>query len=241
MNKISSLIKPALRPVTNNDSRIVNTLHTHNEILGDLVTDTRIYNDGHNRLISEIKNKMGKRLGHEIYSLDTERHTMNGYYIEVEPEYRQRNYNFGEILRLSSIITMLENKVKQFDILSKNTAVYFHSKYKFIPNVIGFDDRNNILKSIIQNGGNFVEDITKQAAEFLERISQTPPAAEQRELVQKTNILAKDYIARVIEKQEQKKHPFIGAMDMKLTAESVIENKNFFNELFKKHGIDYSI
>lgn len=144
-------------------------------------------------------------------------------------------------MRLSSIIAMLENNINQFDILSKDTAVYFHSKYKFIPNVKAFESRNNILRSIVQNSENFVNDLTKQAIELLERISQNPPAEEQRAMVRETNTIAKDYITKVLERKEQKNHPFIGAVDMKLTAESVIENKDFFNALFQKHGIDYSI
>ena len=239
-----TMFTPIINPLCNGDSRIVNTLHTHNDILGELITDTRIYNDGYNRLISEIRNLRGKRVAHEIFSIDKERSSMYGYYLEVEPEYRSsymKGFRFGEIMRLSSLITMIENNIQQLEILSKNTAVYFHSKYKFVPCITGFDDRNNILKSIIQNGGSFVEDLIKRAAELLAKIKQNPPAAEQREMVQQTNILAKNYIARVLEQQEQKTHPFIGAIDMKLTAENIIENKDFFNALFKRHGINYSI
>lgn len=235
------LIKPIIKTVTPNDSRIVNTLHTHHKIFGDLITDTRICNDGHNRLISEIKNKTGKRLGHEIFSIYNNQKTMLGYYIEVEPEYRKKGYHLGELIRLSSIITMLENNIKQLDILSKNTAIYFHSKYKFTPNVIVFEDRDNILKTIIQNNKNPLDNIVKCAAEFIERLKHNPTAEEKRAITRETNTLAKAYIDNVISQNTQKEHPFIGAMDMKLTTETVIENKTFFNELFQKHGIDYKI
>lgn len=241
MLSVKPFLKPILKTASMGDSRIVNTLHTHSEIFGNLVTDTRIYNDGHNRLISEIKNRMGRRLGHEIFVLDTERKIMSGYYIEVEPEYRQRNYGFGELMRLSSIITMLENKMQQFEILSKNTAIYFHSKYKFTPNVIGFDDRDNILKSILQNCKNLPDEIAKRAQEFTERLKLNPSNEEKRAITRETNILAKTYIDRVLSQNSQKENPFIGAMDMKLTAEKIFENKDFFNNLLKKHGIDYKI
>lgn len=236
-----TLVKPIINALSPTDSRIVNTLYTKNEIFGDLVTSTRVYNDGHNRLISEIKNKTGKRLGHEIYSLDKNMQTINGYYLEVEPEYRQRNFRLGELLRLSSIITMLENNIKQFEILSKNTAVYFHSKYKFIPSTARFDDRDNILKSIINNCKNPNDEIAKRAIEFIEKLKHNPSPEKQRQLTRETNTLAQNYIKRVISEKTQKKNPFIGAIDMKLTAQSVIENKNFFNKLLQKHGVDYSI
>ncbi len=237
-------INPLIKNIAPDDLRQVCSFTTRNDRLGELTTSTRIYNDGFNRLITEIRNPMGKRLGHEIFSIDKEHQTMYGFYIEVEPEYRSsymKGYRFGEIMRLSSIITMLENNIRQFDILSKNTAVYFHSRYKFIPNIIGFDDRNNMLKSIVQNGGDFVIDLTKRAIELLERISKNPQATEQRAMVGETNTIAKDYIARVLEKHEEKKHPFIGTVDMQLTAENITENRDFFNTLFQRHGIDYLI
>lgn len=168
------LIRPILKTVTPTDSRIVSTLRTKNEIFGELVVDTRIHEDGYNRLISEIKNRMGKTLGEEIFSIDNKNKTMFGYLIETLPEYRQKGYGFGELMRLSSIITMIENNIQKLKITSKNTAINFHKKYKFQP----------------------------------AEIASTAP---------------KKYL------------------DMELTTQDIIENKNFFNELFKKHGIDYEI
>ena len=80
------LIRPILKTVTPTDSRIVSTLRTKNEIFGELVVDTRIHEDGYNRLISEIKNRMGKTLGEEIFSIDNKNKTMFGYLIETLPE-----------------------------------------------------------------------------------------------------------------------------------------------------------
>lgn len=235
------LIKPILKTVTPTDSRIVSTLRTKNEIFGELVVDTRIHEDGYNRLISEIKNRMGKSLGHEIFSIDNEQRTMFGFMIETLPEYRQKGYGFGELMRLSSIITMLENHIKQLDIVSKDTAIYFHSKYKFAPSNTQFDTRNKILESIIKNNKNPLDEISKRALEFIERLKHTPSAEEQRAITRETNTLTKSYIEKVMSQNTQKEHPFDCTMDMRLTSQNIIKNKDFFNELFKKHGIDYEI
>lgn len=235
------LVKPILKTLTPTDSRIVNTLHTHHKIFGDFVTDTQVYKSGYNQLISEIKNKCGKPLGHEIFSIDNEHKTMFGFTIEVEPEYHQKGFKLGELMRLSSIITMFENNIKQLDILSKDTAIYFHSKYKFQPNITAFHFRDNILKSIIENSKKPFDEITQRAVELVERLKQKPPGEEQRAITRETNSLAKSYIEKVISNNTQKENPINSPMDMKLTMETITGNKDFFNELFQKHGIDYEI
>lgn len=235
------LVKPILQTLSPSDSRIVNTLRTRHEIFGDLVTDTRIHNDGYNRLISEVKNKMGKTLGHEIFSINEDQKTMIGFLIETLPEYRKKGYRLGELMRLSSIITMLENNIKQLDIVSKDTAIYFHSKYKFVPSTITFKTRDNILETIIKNCKNPLDEITQRAARLVEKLKSNPSAEEQRTLTRETNTLAKAYIDRSMSQNNQRENQFNCAMDMRLTLQSIIENKNFFNKLFQKHGIDYEI
>ena len=55
---------------------------------------------------------------------------MHGIYIQTHERYR--NNSLAEILRLTSIITMLENNIQKFRIFALNTASGFHTKYKFI-------------------------------------------------------------------------------------------------------------
>jgi len=94
---------------------------------------------------------------------------MHGIYIQTHERYR--NNSLAEILRLTSIITMLENNIQKFRIFALNTASGFHTKYKFKP--------------------------------------------------------------------ELEEH--WRGINMVLSKEDVIKNKQFYNELFKKHGIEYKI
>ena len=105
---------------------------------------------------------------------------MTGQYIEVLPEYRQHNYFFGELLRLASIIELLENKLKQIEIYSKNTAVYFHSKYKFKPAIKNFNERDKVLESIIENEMNGYEDLRLRAKVLQNLIKDTDIPENQR-------------------------------------------------------------
>lgn len=194
--------------------------------------------------ITELIDETGKVLGKEVLSFEKNKPDSIGMSIEVIPECRKKGFNFGEILRLSSIMMLIENKVKNFEIYSKDTAVYFHSKYFFEPAIKQFKERNYALQSVIRNCKNnegFGE-FENEAENLLETsLSNNDPAC-QRELCIKTNLLLKKYIKNVLQtKDDYKNHPFNFGMRMKLTDDIIYNNKAFFNKLFEKHGIDYII
>ena len=194
-------------------------------------------------ITTTLRNNLGKTLGTEEFYMYEETGKASGAMIYVEPEYRQKNFRFGEILRLSSIMMMIENKIKEFEIFSKNTAIFFHNKYKFEPSIMTFSERSHALNDIIENCKNKVEyeDIYKEASKLQKReLIETSPAS-QRELRTEVNNLLKLYMKRVAKKKDYNSHPFRFGMRMTLTEENIKENKDFFNELYKKHGIDYKI
>ena len=238
------MLKPIIKNVAQNDSRIVNKFTVNNNTLGELTVDNRIYNAGYNKLIADIKTNKGEELGYEIYSIEDYNKSMFGYSISTNPEYRNshsKNFRFGEILRLSSIISMVENQIKTFGLYSKNSAIYFHSKYKFIPNITQFSQRDMILKTIANDKAKNFADFKNQAAEYLKQLSQNLSSEEKRNMCKKTSILAKEYIEKVLKSGDEKSHPFDFGIDMVLPAEMLLKNKEFFNSLFRKHGIDYNI
>ena len=215
-----------------------------NNIWGELSTIHRkdIFNPTYT--VTELRNEEGKVLGKEVFSFEKNKPDSIGMSIEVIPECRKKGFNFGEILRLSSIMMLIENKVKNFEIYSKDTAVYFHSKYFFEPAIKQFKERNYALESVIRNCENnegFGE-FENEAKNLLETsLSNNDPAC-QRELCIKTNLLLKKYIKNVLQtKDDYKNHPFNFGMRMKLTDDIIYNNKAFFNKLFEKHGIDYII
>ena len=60
--------------------------------------------------------------------------------------------------------------------------------------------------------------------------------------MKKTNDLINRYFNKISNKKEEyKNHPFKFGIHMKLTMENILKNKDFFNELFKKHKINYVI
>lgn len=208
------------------------------------------------QFISQLKDKTGDILGHEHFVMFDDSDHIVGLYIATKQELRKKGTGIGEILRLGSVIEMLENGIKKLDIVSKESAVFFHSKYKFEPAVTIFDERNRLLKCVAQDSA--FEDLSKEAQNLLNKIANTHSGKEQRALSEEANKLLGAYTKQVLAEKNQaisatpekaeeitanmyKKHSLGWTMQMTLTDEKIHENKEFFNNLFQKHGIDYSI
>lgn len=238
-------IKPQWKNIALNDSRqIFEDCNVNHNVFGKLNITVREYNDGFNRWIIEIKNALNHKFGKEIISMDNNNKAMNGFDIIVEPAYRKKGYNLGELLRLFSVMEMHKNKSPFIKIYSKDTAIYFHSKYKFIPCNRTFTDRNRMLNSMANDSSAEFSDLALKA-ENLAKLAKTykNDAEKQRALCIDTNNLAIEYINRAMEKEKKPniKHSFFYGMDMILTRENLEKNKDFYNKLFEKHGIDYQI
>lgn len=240
------LIKPniTISPI---DNRKLCSFAVDNPILGRLKLDSRMeYNRGFKRLLIELKNKQDKLLGSEELCLSQYTADMTGLSISVGKEFRNngsKNFRFGEIIRLASIIDMLENNKKIFKIFSKATAVYFHSKYKFEPNITGFSERERALQTIKDDTSKELSQSAEQASMLLQKIKSATDSATQRHLCIPANKIVKEYIKNVehLGRQEYKSHPFQYGMDMVLTYDGIIKSRPFFNKLFYNHGIDYTI
>lgn len=208
------------------------------------------------KFLSELKDEFGEVLGHEHFAMFENSDHISGLYIATKPELRKKGTGIGEILRLGSIIEMMENGIKKLDIVSKDSAIFFHSKYKFEPTVTIFDERNRLLKCVASDTA--FEDLSKEAQKLLVKIENTHSGKEQRALSKDANQLLTAYTKQVLAEKNKavlanpqnaseisaevlKKHSMNWTMQMTLTDEKIFENREFFNGLFQKHGIDYSV
>lgn len=241
MNTIK-MVKPLITSIAKNDTRKLCSFSIPENKAGELFVKVKEAENGYGyKFITELKNKYNKLLGYEEFSFFDWTDNITGLYINVDKEYRQKNYFFGEILRLTSIIEMLENKIKNFKITSKDSAIYFHSKYKFEPAVTSFEDRKKLLQTIVNDRSNGFEDLSLTAQRLNKYFQNRISWQSQQEFQKQTNKLLQEYIKRALDKKEIDKHSFKWTMDMCLTEENVRKNRDFFNGLFKKHGIDYTI
>lgn len=241
------LVKPKIFDVAVNDTRKLCSFPIKNKLLGELDLSSKVSSENElNKIFIEIKNKLGKILADEEILLTNDNTPMEGLFITVNPDYRsttKRNFRFGEILRLASIIEMLENGKNLFKIYSKNSAVYFHSKYKFEPNMNTVSDANRVLESIVKNKKQGLQEYSLEAERILSFNRPNMSYEERKAYCKVVNELTKEYIKKVqsLGKDAYKEYPFDFGMDMVLTKDTLIRKRAVFNDLFKKHNIDYTI
>ena len=242
MIEINTFQKPIWQTIEELGNKKICHLKNPNSSIKDLSLKTSTISSP-NKYSSKIKDYTNKTLGHDIYGIYPEDDKIVDFSMQIEPEYRNEGLYLGELLRLKSIIELLENGLSHIELTSKETAIFFHSKYKFQPKITSFTQRDFTLSSIIQNAQKGYEEFANEAKKLVEKIKQNTCGKLQREYCKDTNKLADKYIQQVLstQKQEYKKHPFRFPINMILTEEQIRNNKEFFNKLFSKHGIDYKI
>lgn len=236
--------KPIITNVAQGDTRKLCSFVVPENKFGKLYLDVKMPKAGYgHNFITELRNRFDKLLGYEEFAYFEGSPNMSGLFIRVNDEYKQKGFNFGEILRLSSIIEIMENKVKNFEIISKDTAIYFHAKYKFTPN-LAFSDRDKFLKTLSGDKSNGYEKFSQKAQDLADKLKiakENADIPQQRKICAETNEVLSEYLDKVIAEKSQKQHPINFTMPMTLTDENILKNKEFFNQLFKKHGIDYNV
>lgn len=236
--------KPIITNVAQGDTRKLCSFVVPENKFGKLYLDVKMPKAGYgHNFITELRNRFDKLLGYEEFAYFEGSPNMSGLFIRVNDEYKQKGFNFGEILRLSNIIEIMENKVKNFEIISKDTAIYFHAKYKFTPN-LAFSDRDKFLKTLSGDKSNGYEKFSQKAQDLADKLKiakENADIPQQRKICAETNEVLGEYLDKVIAEKSQKQHPINFTMPMTLTDENILKNKEFFNQLFKKHGIDYNV
>lgn len=235
------LIKPKIETRIVNDSRKLCSLEIINSALGKVGVRVDAEDIQKNRFKTRLTNQNNEILGYDLFDISPEKSELFCYDITIEPKYRGNG--LGELAKLVSIIEMIENKLKNFKLYSKNTSVYFHSKYKFEPNIKSFSHRIEALRNIAEKVEPEFVEYAKEAQNILNKIENTSMYSyrDQMELNKISNIVINEYIKQVMSLKAQKNASFGIGFDMQLTDDIVYKNAKFFNELFQKHGIDYKI
>ena len=100
------------------------------------------------------------------------------------------------------------------------------------------DRKLNTILNLIQQEYVDTVDIDELAVKIAKENADMP---QQRKICVETNEVLGEYLDKVIAEKSQKQHPINFTMPMTLTDENILKNKEFFNQLFKKHGIDYNV
>lgn len=154
-----------------------------------------------------------------------------------------KDWNFqgiGSTMRLSQIIVLLENpKFNKISLFSMGNAVYFHSKFKFKPAITDYSELTGKLEDILvhSNDARFSQNI-QEAKQFLELNK-----FEKKYKLKEGNAILDRYLQKVVANNLHKNPKFriYSGFDMELSKKNILANKDFYNSLFNKYGIDYQI
>lgn len=172
-----------------------------------------------------------KEVASEIYQ--KKNNLFLGLEMKSLPEYRQKGYRFGEILRLFSIVELIQEGLDAINIISRPSAAIFHKKYKFQSDLFMKDAAKMVMNQISRdNLDKELEPVNKKAKNCIFGFN----------LLQANEILD-EYLSIIADKNLSSKAHILncGGIPMKLTLENINKNSDFFNTLFKKHKIDFKI
>ena len=231
-----------------NDTKVIKPFSIKHPLLNSLTVSIREVNRDLDVFLIELKNSLQKVFSTESMLIEPKSQRIRGLNIETIEEYRATNkgrkYGFGELVRLTSIMEMLENKCKYISIFAKNTAVYFHAKYKFQPNITDKKNAANALMTIINDKSNNFKLLSNRAKKLYKKLIQSESLSVEQEslLLKKINSLVNYYIKKALsEGKHGKGHEFEKGMDMILTEEIIQKERNFFNKKYRNQGIKYKI
>lgn len=164
-------------------------------------------------------------------------------------EINNRKKGYGAIMHLNNIIEVLENDLEKIELFSLQEAILFHAKYKFQPKVKNYEDIKDIMFCISQkNCDNFPElkKVTQKAANFFDDMFYTSILNNKnKDIIKESNDIMQEYFDTVNSKKlsisEQEYYALNTSIDMFLTKDRILKNKDFFNKLFEKYNIDYKI
>lgn len=185
-----------------------------------------------------VCDKTGRIVGTHTYHMGKHDSQCFGHYIEV-PDIKDRGKGVGEVLRLASIAEMKENNMNKMNISSYSEAIPFHLKYKFKPDINDTFDVVELLEDILTT-----ENISKANKTYANKLLLEYVNAEKKPKAQ-INVLSKmnDFIENYVKdnSSQWQNVRFLQNVPMSLDNATIKQNKSFFDNLYKKHGIDYTV
>lgn len=191
------------------------------------------------RYYIDVVNDSGRRLGMSTSNNLKDKSVL--YNNNIQNLHKDWNFQgVGSTMRLGQIIVLLENpKLNKISLFSMGDAVYFHSKFKFKPAITDYSELTGKLEDILIHSGDkrFSQNV-EEAKKFLELNK-----FEKKSNLKEGNAILDRYLQNVIANnlhKDQKFHVYSG-FDMELAKKDILANKDFYNSLFQKYGIDYQI
>lgn len=156
----------------------------------------------------------------------------------METETEARGNGLGTCMHLTNIIHLMENNVSRIELLAAPSAIPFHIKCGFKPQITL--DNEYSLKNIRTIANDTTPELAEYAQDAKELLKTRLSPALKNKLANKILLGYTKKAIKIMDTEDQKAL-FPHSIDMYLTKKDVIRNKNFYNKLFNKYNVDYQI
>ncbi len=178
-----------------------------------------------------------REIGKSSITINDEK-TLYNDNIEVFKQ-RQKHSGAGTLMKLGEIITMLENNIEEIKLYSLGQAVYFHSKFKFKPAITDIEELKDYIKLDVlpRNCDERFKTVCDAAKKWLDNEKQS------ENYIEDGNNILYEYLQTVnkYKLNLDEEYSIMPGFNMILTRDNVLKNKQYFNGLFNRFGIDYQI
>lgn len=195
-----------------------------------------------------VEHPVGFEYGTERILFNIFDNYMFGKEIYVGENYQDCGMRIGEILKLSSIMLLIKNNYNKIKLYSTNPSVLFQAKYKFEPEITRFSERKASLRSILNSREPNMRALKLKASELLTEVNKidvnSKDTSAHTGLFQEINNTVNEFMQQMFKNSHRitdARQPFTSGFGMVLTKEKVLQNKDFFNNLYQKHDIDFQI
>lgn len=183
------------------------------------------------------KNHEGKHSTFEL-DFDLQNRSMKGKALIANPKQQE----LGQVVNLAALMTFYENKLNHFKIFAFRESMQFFAKFGFKVVTDNDDEIMKLLKLVKKSKGQEFEDLRRQADFFGNRVSGKVPNDVPSLKYYACNVFS-NYLkglARKGEKFDPDKIPYNSRMDFS-DWEFQTDNKDYLNQLFRKHEINFQI
>jgi hypothetical protein len=165
----------------------------------------------------------------------------DSFYISSINNFSEGVKGVGSALHLTQIISMLENNIPETKLYSLGSAINFHAKLGYKSDIQSISEIKTFLMDEIAMK-HYNDEIFSPVISKLEKWYAGSFASREK-LITEGNEIIDDFI-RTINDNKLKydvDYNIISGIKMVLKREDVINNKECYNKLFNKFGIDYQI
>ena len=165
----------------------------------------------------------------------------NYFYLSSINNFSEGMKGVGSALHLTQIISMLENNIQETKLNSLGSAINFHAKFGYKSDIKSVSEIKSFLTDEIAMK-HYNDEIFSPVISKLQKWYANSFAPCEKRIV-KGNEIIDDFIKTINDNKLKYDDDYniTSSIKMSLKREDVINNKEYYNNLFNKYGIDYQI